>query len=318
MQRDQVVDPNLCIEVITPLDTYVLTVPNTNRRTQSEVFLDLSALEISITQFLCSAHMKHSEKFDQDSYFQIILGTLHSHVITGNNVELKKALEVIKGKGNNIVDLYDEDGKTALHYACSKRSVEAVKLLVSSSADVNLPTKFGSQTPCHLSAERLDYSSLSLLLSSKLKNVDSNALDDEGFTPMFAACVTGRSVGASRDPFSLGKCLLILKSWGGSFVPHEMEHTVHPLVTVAMQWRAPEVSVILSNCDLKLEGFGGSLASRFGYPLHSLILSMIDRLQQGINIEEYDKMLNHSLLNTGKSFTSSDHNEDDNNFPLTR
>ena len=303
LNRDESFDRRACIELVTPQKTYVLSIPDAKKRNKSEVFLSLSAIEVCITQLLCTVHGKEEGGLTQESYLQVVLGTLHSHVVVGNETELEYALKAISGRERDLIDLYDEDGKTALHYACAKRSTDAVKLLVASSADVTLPTKVGAHTPCHLSAEMLDDMSISILQSSKFKRPDPSAINENGETPMFVACVRGRSVGTVRDPYALGRCLLILKSWGGDFFHAQNECLKeHPVSIVAREWRAPELSVILSHCEL-----GGdskeSLGGRFGYPLHTAILSLHKFISGDslLDIETHDK----KLMYTGFKKTES-------------
>ena len=321
LNRDDSFDRRACIELITPQKTFVLSIPNAAKRNKSEVFLNISAIEVCITQLLCTIHGKVDEGLTQESYLQIILGTLHSHVVVGNETEVEYALKAIAGKERDLIDLYDEDGKAALHYACSKRSTDVVKLLVASSADVTLPTKVGKNTPCHLSAEMLDDMSISILLSSKFKRPDPSALNEKGETPMFVACVRGRSVGTVRDPFALGRCLLILKSWGGNFIrPDSIHLKEHAVSIIAREWRALELSVTLSHCELSEGIFSGSLGGEYGYPLHIAILALHKFItgDSPIDIKTHDNNLKYTGFQRAENSAVLIYGGDDDEPPFPR
>lgn len=274
-------------ELISPFEICILSVPDSDNRSSSEVFLEIAALESVISKSLHAAYEGKEGFLRQENYLQVVLGTLHSHVIVGNEAELKRSLEATKGEGREMLDISDEDGMTALHYACSRRFVAAVSLLLAASADPSKTTRAGNKTPCHLSAEQLDDKSISMLLASNYNRPDPNALDDEGLTPMFLACVCGRSVGALRDPLALGRCLTALESWGGEFLTNENRNKlVHPIHIVASEWRAPELSVILAHCNLNVERGTLSLGARFDYPIHAAIMSLRKMLSVHNGFEE--------------------------------
>ena len=110
---------------------------------------------------------------------QIVLGTLHSYVISGNDKLLQdgltNALRTQKSNscdGNkvlrldsSIIDERDLNWKTPLHYACEQKRPTTISMLTNSGANCMIPTVDG-QTPLHLCAERLDDKCLSILLSA--------------------------------------------------------------------------------------------------------------------------------------------------------
>jgi len=199
-------------QLISPRQTFVLSVSEDLLGNETDSFLAQSSIEISIISSLCSAYSDGTGNLAQESYLQIVLGTIHSHVVVGNMKELETALLKIQeasGDSQNIVNLYDEDGMTALHYACCKRSLEGVKMLLSFSADVSLKTKAEEKSPCHLCAERLDDMSLSILFSSK-NRPDPNALDKSGHTPVSTVDIFFTSFIDQHIVFSLDLDVCIL------------------------------------------------------------------------------------------------------------
>ncbi len=166
---------------------------------------------------------------------QVIIGTLHSHVVSGNANLLKQYLSP---RGSPLepfpnIDHRDGAGLTPLHYACYKRSHTLVTILLNAGANCSLPTEYlGRNTPCHISASLLDEKSLSVILSSsKPCRADPNALNQKGETPMAVALnagagrdLEGGACVLALDPIdsdlgsgvgSRNMCLDVLRAWGG-------------------------------------------------------------------------------------------------------
>jgi tetratricopeptide (TPR) repeat protein len=132
--------------------------PSYSANTSAEEFLDTCMCETVLTQTLLRAHGHDEDNGTTDNaaasdYFwrhQIILGTLHSHVVVRSHAALERSLAVLKaleleaaaaaaesfcGCGGDFddssinIDALDERGYTALHLACLRRSHEAVNML---------------------------------------------------------------------------------------------------------------------------------------------------------------------------------------------
>lgn len=244
---------------------------------------------------------------------QVVLGSLHSHVVSGNYSALGNVLEIVK-KGRDVtsnpscfrpkkicLNKFDENGMTALHYACIRRSSTAVSMLVKAGADVTIPTRSECKTPCHLSSECLDEDSLMILLATfRPKRLDPNALDSYGRTPMYIATVTGKDVSGISDPKKLRQCLMTLESWGAQMcirpagevmdenrATNQVKVMPHPIHSAAAEWRHKELEVVLEFCPhrypIRLEGqsgFGRSLGALFDYPLHACAIALRKKLIQ--------------------------------------
>lgn len=68
--------------------------------------------------------------------------TVFQHALdTGNTHELTRMLEERGGKVN--VNLYDQEGQTALHRSCLEGNLDIVKILIRYGADIRLANKDG-------------------------------------------------------------------------------------------------------------------------------------------------------------------------------
>ena len=145
-----------CYELITPAEVLLLSVlpsstlrsetsltrrsssqgehENADEGEESEEFLETCLWETMLSQALLHSYESPAMQLDPSWRHQVILGTLHSHVVTADDFLLRRALEAISdaaGKSKNFVDIdvLDECGFTALHYACSRRNHAAVNSL---------------------------------------------------------------------------------------------------------------------------------------------------------------------------------------------
>jgi hypothetical protein len=139
--------------------------------------------EDAISNVLFSAHalVEDCEDDLRAGTHQVVLGTLHSHVICGNDKMLEAALanafQIQRSSADDafdhgmvtidssIIDARDLNWKTPLHYACERRQPHAISLLVNAGANCTSPIH-SAITPLHLCAERLDDKSLSIILSA--------------------------------------------------------------------------------------------------------------------------------------------------------
>ena len=270
----------------------------------SEAFLETSEVEYILTKTICNAQDYANEQNDISWKHQIVLGTLHSFVVLGNQDCLEKGIhQALRSKNGQsqldiaiqqagdksnprvlnpkIIDSTDESGKTALHYACERRFSSAVYSLVKAGADVNLWTEDSNMTPCHISARNLDYRSLKSILSVSRR---PNELDDLGRTPMYLAITEGRSVGGQVNPDALERCIACMAKFGGHV--GELRENRHPVSYLAYMCQPNEMEIVLKYSQYKYPlhttkavDLGISLSALYEYPLHSALISLKHRLQ---------------------------------------
>jgi hypothetical protein len=266
-------------------------------------FLETASLERAIAESLYHAHSRHNaethEKSDVAWKHQVVQGTLHSFVLSGNNAILEKALEAAvnhESRGPtqyvrpSIIDAQDESGRTALQYACLRKASPAVSLLTKAGASCTIPLYPGGFVPCHLSAMVLDDKSLSIILSATHPTRPSpNQLDALGRTPMYLAAVEGKnSVGGDRDADSLCRCLSALEAWGGQITYDGPVILRNPVSVLASRWQPGEISAVLAHVPFRhpLESsglptakYGISVGASFQYPIHSALVALRKRIQ---------------------------------------
>eukprot|EP00804_Cyclotella_cryptica_P006380 CCRYP_014266-RB/>CCRYP_014266-RB protein AED:0.18 eAED:0.18 QI:236/1/1/1/1/0.85/7/3669/1526 len=226
---------------------------------------------------------------------QVVLGTLHSYVISGNDKLLQTALSnaLHSSKSDDLdaleatklesstIDARDLNWKTPLIYACERKRPSTVSLLINAGANGMIPT-LDAQTPLHLCAERLDDKSLSIILSATHPTrPDPNAVDSLGRTPMYLASAQG------NDSSALARCLSALNAWGGQFLPvrdtAESKKLLHPIHSTSFQWKYEQLAILLSyvcyRFPLENSELGGvSLGSKYGCPIHAAVISLRERM----------------------------------------
>ncbi len=281
-----------CFELITPNENILITaMKNADSDIEANASQDdntgatfaiTSRWEAEISNALMSAH---GVKDDEDKGLeltwrhQMILGTLHSHVVSGNFSLLELSL---KGKGSPLkpyvdIDARDQSGLTALHYACLRRSSKALSILLNAGADCSLPTIKYRNSPSHLCAENLDEKCLSIILC----RADPNALNEKLETPMLVALTNGKSLHGKKDPALLQMCLKSLEAWGGQLAIPSAGNLrgTHPVHDLAEKWDSKSLEIIFDFCNHRYpiagegtEGYGRSLAAIYQYPLHTSLL----------------------------------------------
>jgi hypothetical protein len=222
----------------------------------------------------------------------LVIGTLHSYVLHTLDIPLEGILSSTREM--NLVDRKDQDGLTALHYACLTRNYVAVATLISAGADCRVMTADADgRTPCHISAELLDEKSLSIMLSTKSRyRPDPNALDASGRSPMYMASVYGRNVHGAFDHILLSDCLNLLEEWGGQMMIKDnlASYLPHPIHVLATQRRTADMVAVFKFCNYRFDSGlrddddYSSIASRFDYPLHASLLRLGDELVHSIDI----------------------------------
>jgi ankyrin repeat protein len=134
---------------------------------------------------------------------QYALGTLHAAVISRDVVKVREYLHRHVANGEKNVDEVDEDGYTALHYACILRLHSIIRALYDFDPDITVSDRRG-YTALHWAAMQLDYETIELI-SQRLYSADM--YDLEGRTPLLLACVEGRTISGHSDPIALAKCV---------------------------------------------------------------------------------------------------------------
>ena len=303
-----------CLELVTPTETISLSAlspdqekmfMNNRTRAGGPAFLETASLENALASALYHAHMPHADPHgiaDVAWKHQIVQGTLHSYVLSGNNAILEKAIKAAVGADftldgatkhvpPQIIDAQDESGRTALHYACLRRASHAVSLLIKAGASCAIPVNPGGFFPSHLSALVHDEKSLSVILSATYPSrPDPNQFDALGRTPMYLAAVEGKQpMGGESDADSLGRCLSALEAWGGQLLPRDGPVSLrNPVSILASRWAKEELSAVLAHVlfryplksvYLHQPNDGISLGASFQYPLHSAIITFRKRLK---------------------------------------
>jgi hypothetical protein len=316
-----------CLELVTPTESISLSalspdqekdLMNNRARAGGPAFLETASLENAIANALYHAHRPHADPHgiaDVAWKHQVVQGTLHSYVLSGNNAMLDKAIKAavgvdlplegaIKHVPPQIIDAQDESGRTALHYACLRRASHAVSLLTCAGASCAIPVNPGGFFPSHLSALVHDEKSLSIILSATYPGrPDPNQFDALGRTPMYLAAVEGKQpIGGERDADSLGRCLSALEAWGGQLLPSNGPVFLrNPVSILASRWAKEEISAVLAhvpfryplkNVSVSSPNDGISLAALFHYPLHSALIT----LQKRVRMVEEDDEENYLLI----------------------
>lgn len=302
-----------CFELVTPVETIVLSavhVRNDAKKVErsfadSGAFLETFATETAVAKALCKAHANEEDigKLDTEIMWkhQIVLGTLHSHVLSGNQKILQQAIQYAVAatqdddtKGSlkpgqlpsKIIDARDENGHTALYYACSRRMAPAVSALTNAGADVNFKIHPTGLTPCHICARNLDDKSLSTILAATgSARPDPNALDSSERTPMYVAVIEGHTVSGGHDSVALERCMMALEAWGGQMMISEtMKGVQRPVGFLASEWRPDDLSVVLDHLPfryplqssdiLDTTPLQKSVSAYFLYPLHSCLIGL--------------------------------------------
>eukprot|EP00536_Pseudo-nitzschia_multiseries_P006230 jgi/Psemu1/255215/estExt_Genewise1Plus.C_1300023 len=297
-------------ELINPTESIILSAVRQRKDGEkpsyddSRAFFETTEVEFVLTKSICSAQEPDTVDLDFSWIHQIILGTLHSYVILGNQKHLdmgiQQALRSKNGQSHldlaiqqasekmnprflnpRIIDAIDEGKKTALQYACESRFSSAVISLVKAGADVNTRIQTRNMTLCHVSAKKLDFKSLDAMLAvSRLANEG----DELYRSPMYLAITEGRTVGGQLNPHALERCIATLAKFGGEV--GELMENRHPVSYLAYMCQAEEMTIVLKYSQYKFplhttkaEEIGISVSALYQYPIHSALISLIHRIQ---------------------------------------
>lgn len=312
-----------CFQILTPADTIILSAVNVRAGakkreqsfTDSGAFLETLSVEASIARAICGAHSRVGDLGNTETDIawkhQLVIGSLHSLVLSGNLKSLDDGIaharSTVARRGGNagmvtydiklparIIDAVDDNGFSALYYACSHQMDGAVRSLVRAGADVNFRTEVHGLSMLHLSARNLDDKILSTLLSaaSPTQTV-ANALDKRGRTPMYVAMVEGSVLDNGKDPHALVRCIVALEAWGGTMMaPDAPEKLRNPVSALAYMWLPEYLSVVLDHIPhrfpLERKGVAAvtmSLGALYQYPIHSALVALRKQLRRKAKLE---------------------------------
>lgn len=198
-----------CFQIISPLESVILSAVHAAdvlERKQgvsfkdSGAYLETLALETAIATTICAAQSV-SKGNESELKHQIVIGTLHSLVISGNIKMLSEALNFARSQCNlemntsrlpaHIVDAVDDFGFPALYYACKHGMHRAIDELVAAGANKAFRIPPNNETLLQLVARNLDEESLLIHLSgNSTSQPDPNAVDSEIQTPMYVAATS--------------------------------------------------------------------------------------------------------------------------------
>lgn len=125
----------------------------------------------------------------------------------------------------------DEKGLTALHWAATDGSVEAVQALLAHGAEVNAKTK-GDRTPLHQAVRYGNLTVVKLLLDN---NADVNAIDRGGVTPLILAATFQKDANIVKLLLDHKADVNIIDTFGGN-----------ALLMAAEQGSGEEVKMLLN------------------------------------------------------------------------
>lgn len=298
-----------CFEILTPTESIRLSavrvregVKNGEQSfTDSGAFLETTAVETAIKKALCTANARANDIGHLESdiawMHQLVLGTLHSVVLSGSHQSVVDALNRVRAslRGSDaipdstrlpqrFVDPLDENGRTPLYYACVSGMHETVAALIEAGANVQVTATRGMGLS-HVCALNLDHKSLSTILSATYPaHPDPNELDEMGRTPMYIAAVKGQTKNSEDNAIALNLCIKALEAWGGQFLVGNTTQMPNHVSSIAAEWRASELKVLLDyhQCRFPLQDLAEpdqeqvscSLGALFHYPLHAALIAL--------------------------------------------
>jgi tetratricopeptide (TPR) repeat protein len=320
-----------CFHLLTPTETITLSALNVRTGikkqeqsfTDSGAFLETLSIETSIAQVICGAHIQSSDLGNNETDIawkhQVIIGSLHSLVLSGNPKLLDDGISharmaLLNGNWNGqqvkqtaienkvqstvlptrIVDAVDDNGYTALYYACTHKMEGAVRSLIYAGADVNFRTDAHGLTMLHVCARKLDDKTLSTILSalSTVQKLYPNVLDKKGRTAMYVAMVEGSVLDGGNSPTALGRCMTALMVWGGYMMPKvtnasSSEILRNPISALAYMWLSEYLIVAFEYIPYRFpltmneqEPTTMSLGALYQYPLHSALIGLRKNLRK--------------------------------------
>ena len=308
-------DPMQSFEIITPNERIQLRLKGTTGggadaepRSNLDLAQSTSRCEKALSTALCRAQLENET--DGIGKHQIVLGTLHSHVLSGNIKQLQQALTKAQqtcldvDEFRALVEGKDDCNYTPLYYACTKASYEMVQCLVNAGANT---TSFRQEetgdTYLHMACRELNVSLLKVLLADT-GQTNPNVLNFQVRTP-FAVAVMESVEKGSNFTGKLEECLSTLESAGGKLATESITREQHYVSILASDWKAQRLHILLEHLPFRfpLESASGqrngtSLGALYDYPIHVALLSLTDIVSTGL--DSHDRMARGSLSNTLK------------------
>jgi hypothetical protein len=155
-----------CFEILTPAESIVLSAVHVRTDVKSKqeqsfkdsgAYLETLAAEASIAKTICGAHIEAqnigTSEADITWKHQIVIGSLQSLVVSGNQKFLQDAVNYARTATANedprylparVIDAVDDNGFSALYYACQNKMDAAVRTLVNAGADVTARNEIDS------------------------------------------------------------------------------------------------------------------------------------------------------------------------------
>ena len=119
------------------------------------------------------------------------------------------------------------------------------------------------------------------------------------------AAVEGKGADGQSNAVALDRCLSALDAWSGQLMVNspKSNHLLHPVHCVSVQWKAEELSVILSHCNNRYpltsidgsDAGGISLSATFQYPIHAALISLRNRVHSAFE-ETSDEYFNAEYM----------------------
>lgn len=298
-----------CFAILSPLETIMMTVigprceASRDLLTDGEAFLDTCTVELALSKAIVRAHEgARDEILGSDLMWkhQVIIGTLHSAIVSGNHRMLEQAIEAI-GRCNAAVrslsqsseiDLLDDIGMPPLYYACRLGMTKAVEALIKAGADVDLRTESDNSSYLHICARNLDDKTMAVILSSP-NRPDPNSMNLYGRKPYYVAATEGRSSQGNHNSAALGRCLALMNAANATMDFSEV------VQVLACDWRYMDLSVVLEfSCYRFPLPSERSLAAFYRYPLHHALLSLqsLDAVRSESDLTgTLDVLVNHGF-----------------------
>ncbi|XP_071124054.1 ankyrin-1-like [Mytilus edulis] len=101
----------------------------------------------------------------------------------------KEAVGLLLKENNNMINTYDDNGKTPLFVACELGHTDVVETILRYKPDVNLSNRLGL-SPLHIACSKGHFKVIEILFLSRC---DINKLDKDKRTPLYAACKAGHT-----------------------------------------------------------------------------------------------------------------------------
>lgn len=188
-------------------------------------FFDKSEMDTWLNRIFLTIVSEHGHSNDILGWkHQYLLGSIHSAIVLQdmsllNEIILACDSGVLK---YSVLDVLDDAGYTAMHYACIMRLHSFMRMLYSASAKIDI-YDYNGLTCLHWSCLQLDYDGLRILatmntimdinIEAKLNSTNSiiqNHMKQMRPTPLFLTLIEGRCKANQYNVESISKCSQVL------------------------------------------------------------------------------------------------------------